>query len=155
MTSRPSLLRSIPFWILVIGSVASLGLGAWIVVSKLDTMIKGLTAQTATTADVYGGQSWVVFGAALVGAGLIGLALALAVAAIGTFLRRPEPVEAVETIAIVDDAAFSDDIVDAPAPTSVPATPEAAAEAAPADAPAAEASAVEDVSDEDVPSTTR
>ena len=83
MTSRPSLARSIPFIVLLIASVAATALGAWIVLSKLASMTTTLTVnqQSATAAlDVYGGPAWVMFGSALLGAGLLGLFGALAVA---------------------------------------------------------------------------
>jgi hypothetical protein len=89
MTSRPSLARSIPFIILLIASVASTALGAWIALSKLMAMTTTLSAtqQSASAAvDVYAGGSWIVFGAALAGAGLIGLFSALAVATLRSFV---------------------------------------------------------------------
>lgn len=89
MTSRPSLARSIPFIVLLIASVAATALGAWIVLSKLASMTTTLTVnqQSATAAlDVYGGPAWVMFGSALLGAGLIGLFGALAVATLRSFV---------------------------------------------------------------------
>ena len=38
MTTRPPLARSIPFWVLLVGSVATTAVGAWLVV----TIILGL-----------------------------------------------------------------------------------------------------------------
>jgi len=89
MTSRPSLARSIPFIVLLIASVAATALGAWIVLSKLASMTTTLTVnqQSATAAlDVYGGPAWVMFGSALLGAGLLGLFGALAVATLRSFV---------------------------------------------------------------------
>lgn len=102
MTSRPSLARSIPFIVLLIASVAATALGAWIVLSKLASMTTTLTVnqQSATAAlDVYGGPAWVMFGSALLGAGLIGLFGALAVATLRSFV----PVAAADD-ADADDA---------------------------------------------------
>ncbi|KHK96866.1 hypothetical protein LK09_13515 [Microbacterium mangrovi] len=105
MTSRPSLARSTPFIILLIASVASTALGAWIALSKLSTMTATLTATTqkATGAlDVYAGGSWIVFGAALATAGLIGLFIALAVATLRSFVpvvAEDEPAAAPEPAA--------------------------------------------------------
>jgi hypothetical protein len=122
MTSRPSLARSIPFIILLIASVASTALGAWIALSKLMAMTTTLSAtqQSATAAvDVYAGGSWIVFGAALAGAGLIGLFSALAVATLRSFV--PAAADAVEQ-PVENDA---DDAADfAPTATSIPASPE-------------------------------
>lgn len=90
MTSRPSLARSIPYIVLVIASVAATALGAWIVLTKLASMTTTLTVnqQSATAAlDVYGGPAWVMFGSALLGAGLLGLFAALAVATLRSFVR--------------------------------------------------------------------
>ena len=50
MTTRPSLVRSIPFWILIVGSLATSAVGAWL--ARHDdsaSMTTGLTAGTATT----------------------------------------------------------------------------------------------------------
>jgi hypothetical protein len=120
--TRPRLGRSIPFLVLIIASAASVILGVWISVSKLATMVAGLAAQTATTGDVYGGQSWVVLGSALVGAGLVGLFGALAIAALRAFVPAaptPEAVTAVEeptsAFADLDEAPASAVVTPAPA----------------------------------------
>jgi hypothetical protein len=126
MTSRPSLARSIPFIILLIASVAATGLGAWIALSKLTAMTSTLSAttQSATAAvDVYAGGSWIVFGAALAGAGLIGLFSALAVATLRSFVPAAAE-ETVEVVAVADGAAAESDVAPAaPAATTVPAAP--------------------------------
>ncbi|SDQ17454.1 hypothetical protein [Microbacterium sp. cf332] len=82
MTVHPRLVRSVPFWILVIGSVAAIGGGAYILIEKLGHMETTILDNTATGVDVYVGQIWAVFGGILVGAGVVGLALALAVGAL-------------------------------------------------------------------------
>jgi hypothetical protein len=97
MTSRPRLLTSIPFWILIVGSVVAGGVGLWIATDKLGTMERGLVDGTATTAQVYGGQSWSVIGGILLGAGVVGLLLALALAAAKSLIPQPE-VAVVESI---------------------------------------------------------
>ncbi|KAA9087121.1 dinucleotide-utilizing enzyme [Microbacterium radiodurans] len=81
MTVHPRLVRSVPFWTLVVLSVAAIGAGAYVLVDKLGTMEATILDGTATGVEVYVGQVWGVFGAVLVGAGVVGLALALAVAA--------------------------------------------------------------------------
>lgn len=82
MISRPRLTRSIPFWLLIAASLASLGAGAYLLLDRLGTMDARLTDGTATNSDVYVGQTWAVLGAVLVGAGVVGLALALTVGAL-------------------------------------------------------------------------
>jgi hypothetical protein len=94
MTARPRLTRSIPFWILIAGSLASIALGTWLVVDKIATMSATLLDGTATGVEVYGGQSWVTLGAALVGAGLVGLVASLFLAVLRSFV----PVAPVESI---------------------------------------------------------
>lgn len=114
MTTRPRLTRSIPFWGLIAGSVASTAFGVWLVVDKIAVMEAGLLDGSATGVEVYGGQSWVILGGAFVAAGLVGLVVSLALAAARSLLPQP-PVEVVEPI---DWAAESDAPVesDAPAP---------------------------------------
>ncbi|MFT3798842.1 dinucleotide-utilizing enzyme [Microbacterium sp.] len=102
-TSRLS--RSIPFWGLVAGSVASVAGGTSLIIDKLVGMDARLTDGSATTSDVYVGQIWGVFGAILIGAGLVGLALALTVGALRSL--SPRPAEVVEAPAW-DDAADTD-----------------------------------------------
>lgn len=89
MTNHPRLVRSIPFWILIAGSVAAIGGGAYILVDKLGNMQTTILDNTATGVDVYVGQIWGVFGGILVGAGIVGLALALAVAALRSLVATP------------------------------------------------------------------
>lgn len=91
MTSRPRLLSNAPFWVLVAGSVASAGAGIWLTLDKLDTMTTTLAAGSATGVEVYAGQAWVVVGAVLIGAGLVGLALALTLAAAASLVKPEEP----------------------------------------------------------------
>ncbi|UUT35231.1 dinucleotide-utilizing enzyme [Microbacterium elymi] len=104
MSARPRLVRSIPFWFLVAGSLAAVAVGGWLVLEKLTTMIVGLDANSATAADVYGGQSWIVVGAALAVAGLVGLVTVLALAVLRSF---------VPATATAADAEAADPIVDA------------------------------------------
>lgn len=81
MTVKPRLVRSVPFWTLVVLSAAAIGAGSYVLVDKLGTMERTIVDGTATGVEVYVGQVWAVFGAILIGAGVLGLALALAVAA--------------------------------------------------------------------------
>ena len=109
MTARPRLTRSIPFWILLAGSLASIALGAWLVVDKIATMSTTLLDGTATGVEVYGGQSWVMLGAALVGAGLVGLIASLFLAVLRSFV----PVAPVTAPESIDWDAESDALTDA------------------------------------------
>ena len=97
MTARPRLTRSIPFWILLAGSLASIALGAWLVVDKIATMSATLLDGTATGVEVYGGQSWVTLGAAFVAAGLVGLIASLFLAVLRSFVTvAPVAVESID-----------------------------------------------------------
>lgn len=98
MTVRPSLVRSIPFWILVAGSVATAAIGAWLTVDKLGIMTVGLADGSATPADVYVGQVWAIIGGILIATGIVGLALALVLAVLRSFV----PVTDVEIIEALD-----------------------------------------------------
>lgn len=102
MTVRPSLVRSIPFWILLVGSLATSAFGAWLAVNTLATMSTALTDGTATPVDVYVGQVWAIVGGVLIATGIIGLALALVLAVLRSFV----PVTDVEIIEAMD---WSDD----------------------------------------------
>lgn len=122
MSTRPPLVRSIPFWGLVVVSLATVAGGWYITTDKLGSMTTTLTDGTATGVDVYVGQSIAQLGGILIGAGIVGILLALGIAALST-LRPHAPVEVVEPI---DWAAEADD-VDAPQSAEP-----AAADAAPA-----------------------
>jgi hypothetical protein len=131
MLTRPSLARSIPFWVLFVGSLASAAYGVLLVVSKIATMEADIKAQSATAAiTVYTGQSWVVLGAALVGAGLVGLAAALFLGVLVRFVPAAD-IEVVEPVVGVEDTTA------APGAPVTPATP--AAESIPATPPVADA----------------
>ncbi|MEJ1092021.1 hypothetical protein [Microbacterium istanbulense] len=116
-----SLSRRIGFWFLAFVSVLSLALGGSLIIGQLGSMNTGLLDGTATAADVYVGQSLVVVGAVLVGAGLLGGMLTVAVS-----LLQAQP------------AATSDE-------TAAPADTTPADEAAEADASAESVEDVEDV----------
>lgn len=96
MKTRPRLVTSIPFWVLVVASLAAIAGGLAIVLNGIDAMEQVLNDPNATVVQVYVGQSWVVVGAAVLGAGAIGIALALALGAAAALTRRPEV--AIETI---------------------------------------------------------
>lgn len=101
MPIRPSLVRSIPFWILLAGSLASVIVGGLLVVDKIGIMSEALLAGTATGVEVYVGQSWIVVGGALIAAGLIGFVAALGLAVVKS-LMPATPVEVFEPIVDAD-----------------------------------------------------
>lgn len=131
--TAPRLSRSIPFWVLVGGSVVAIGGGTYLLVDKLSTMAATLTDGTATGVEVYAGQIWAVLGAILVGAGLVGLALALTVGAARTVVPAA-PVEVVEPPAWEDEVVVAETttvesaVAEPEAPTPVVTEPAAAAE---------------------------
>ncbi|MFE5410226.1 dinucleotide-utilizing enzyme [Microbacterium sp. NPDC056569] len=130
MSTRPRLIRSIPFWGLVAVSLATIAGGWYITTDKLGAMTTTLTDGTATGVDVYVGQSIAQLGSILIGAGVIGVLLALGVAAVST-LRPHPPVEVVEPIDWTSEAETAPELSEAP----TAATDVAPAEAAePADA---------------------
>lgn len=97
MPIRPRLIRSIPFWVLVLASAGTIAAGAYILSDRLVTMTTTLNAGTATGVDVYVGQSVALLGAVLIGAGATGILLALGIAAAAT-LRPVHPVEAAQPV---------------------------------------------------------
>ena len=90
MTTSP-LSRNAPLWVLLAGSFVSAAIGGFVLTSRLITMDARLQDGTATTSDVYVGQTWAGFGAVLVGAGIVGLALALTVAALRPHASTADP----------------------------------------------------------------
>jgi len=127
MTVRPSLVRSIPFWILLVGSLATSVFGAWLAVTTLATMSTALTAGTATPVDVYVGQVWAIVGGVLIATGILGLALVLVLGVLRSFV----PVTDVEIIEALD---WSDDdelVADETPIASAPVATEPAAVAEP------------------------
>ena len=131
MSSRPSLVRSIPFWALVAGSVASLAVGGTILADKIGVMTATLTDGSATGIEVYVGQTLAVFGAVLVGAGVIGILISLDVAAAASL----RPVPAVEVVEPIDwtaeDEAVAETEAEAVAEAEIAPAAEASEPAAP------------------------
>src|SRR5689334_2279594 len=136
MNPRPSLLASIPYWLLVVAPLVVTALGAWILTSKIGAMTTTLTDGSATAVDVYVGPTVALLGAVLIGVGVIGILIALAVAALSS-LRPKGAVEVLEPVAYVEET----DVFAPVAPEAVPAP--AFVEAPVADAPAADADVAE------------
>ncbi|MBS1905337.1 MAG: dinucleotide-utilizing enzyme [Actinobacteria bacterium] len=78
--------RSIPFWILLAASVGLVAAGAVTVLDHLGTMTTTLKNGSATGLEVYAGQSWIVIGAALLGAGALGILLTLSLTVVSALL---------------------------------------------------------------------
>ncbi|GAA1958987.1 dinucleotide-utilizing enzyme [Microbacterium aquimaris] len=116
MTTRPRLVRSIPFWILLAGSAGVAGYGASMVTGTLDSMTTTLLDGSATGVDVYVGQSTAVVGAVLIGAGVLGFLLTLAVATAAT-LRPVTAPEVIEPPRADPDSELEDDATPVEAPT--------------------------------------
>lgn len=87
-----SLTRNLPFWLLLVLSAASAVVGGMLVAGQIGTMTARLLDGTATNVEVYVGPSIVLVGAVLLGAGAVGILLALVLAAAKTLLRAPAPV---------------------------------------------------------------
>jgi len=97
MSTRPRLARSIPFWGLLVVSVGTAAAGAFLLISKVESLTAVLTDNSATAVDVYVGQVIAITAAILLAAGIVGILLTLTVAALAT-LRPVPPVEVVEPI---------------------------------------------------------
>ena len=109
-----SLTRSIGFWLLLVLALASTAVGGWLISGQIGTMTTTLLDGTATGIEVYVGQSLVVVGSALLGAGVLGILLAVALVAVQSLIPAATPVvvepidwtaEADDTTAPVDDDA--------------------------------------------------
>ncbi|MDQ1084391.1 MULTISPECIES: dinucleotide-utilizing enzyme [Microbacterium] len=139
MHTRPRLVTSIPFWVLVAGSLAAIIGGLAIVLNGINAMEEVLNDPNATVVQVYVGQSWVVVGAAVLGAGAVGIVAVLALAAATALTRRADiSVEsidwdsddetAVEPVATAPSAApLAVEDADIETPSTTPAPPQAAA----------------------------
>ncbi|MDC7802527.1 hypothetical protein PP359_01175 [Sphingomonas sp. BLCC-B65] len=102
MPNTARVIRSIPFWVLVGGSLVAVGGGVYLLVDKLTVMASTLADGTATGVEVYAGQIWAVLGAILIGVGLIGLALALTLGTMGSLARGATPSVVAEEIDVVE-----------------------------------------------------
>lgn len=140
MQTRPRLVTSIPFWVLLVLSLASVIGGLVIVFQQIDAMQAVLDDPNATVVTVYVAQSWAIVGAVLLGAGALGILTTLAVAAV--ISTRPRPDVSVETIdwtSEEESAPFAAAPTVAAAATTAPAAPlvlEDADVETPSDAPA-------------------
>jgi hypothetical protein len=87
-----SLTRSIPYWILVVVALVTTVLGGWLVWDNTSTMQRTLLDGTATNVEVYVGQAWITGGSAILAAGVVGVLLALGLAAAKALIPASAPV---------------------------------------------------------------
>ena len=119
MSSQNRLTRSVPYWALVVVSVLTLAGGVALAVPRIGTMEEMLLAGTATGVEVYVGQAWITLAAGLVGAGAVGIILALALAAAKTLVPvRPAVVETIDWEAEAESEPVDEAIEDASADES-------------------------------------
>ncbi len=128
MQTRPRLVTNVPFWVLVIASLAAVIGGLVLVLRQVDAIQSLVNDPNATVVAVYVAQSWVSVGAAVLAAGAIGLASALAVATVVSTRRNPDV--AIETIDWTSDEESAAEQIPAFA-TTTPAAPAVAETAAP------------------------
>ncbi|MFJ6547723.1 hypothetical protein [Microbacterium sp. NPDC091676] len=144
-----TLTRSAGFWLLIVVSLAAVGVGGWMIAGQVGTMTTTLMDGTATGVEVYVGQSLVVVGAVVLGAGLVGLLLSLGLVAARTLVATPVTAATIveqEAPIIQDETVETVETVSAP--REEPALPTAAAELAEPQVDAEPASA-EPQADED------
>lgn len=100
-----SLSRSIGFWLLLVVSLATTAVGAWLISGQIGTMTTTLLDGTATGIEVYVGQSLVVVGAGVLTAGIVGILLTLGLVAARSLVPAPVPaaVEAIDWTAEVNE----------------------------------------------------
>jgi uridylate kinase len=129
MQTRPRLVTNVPFWVLVIASLAAVIGGLVLVLRQVDAIQALVNDPNATVVTVYVAQSWVSVGAAVLAAGAIGLASALAVATVVS--TRTNPDVAIETIDWTsDDESAAEQIPAFATGTAAPASTTPAAETA-------------------------
>ncbi|GLJ62358.1 hypothetical protein GCM10017576_24880 [Microbacterium barkeri] len=107
MTHPARLTRSAAYWTLVLASVLAIAGGLALSLPRIGTMEEMLLNGTATGVEVYVGQAWITLAAGLVGAGAVGLILALALAA-AKALVAPRAAEAQAPAASAEDEPIDD-----------------------------------------------
>lgn len=158
-----SLTRSIGFWLLLVVSLATTAVGAWLISGQIATMTTTLLDGTATGVEVYVGQSLVVVGAGVLAAGIVGILLTLGLVAARALVASPAPavVEAIDWTAAPDETrAPVADTASPVADTASPVTDAAAETDAGSDIAAASAARLDDApakdaNSDDSPSITR
>lgn len=117
-----SLTRSIGFWLLLVVSLATTAVGAWLISGQIGTMTTTLLDGTATGVEVYVGQSLVVVGAGVLAAGIVGILLTLGLVAARSLVPMPAPavVEAIDWTVETDETPAP--VAVAPAVDTTPST---------------------------------
>jgi hypothetical protein len=138
MNTRPRLISSIPFWVLLVASLAAVASGVWVVLDRLERISTAILTQTPEAViEVYQSQSTIIVGAVVLGAGLVGLLITLGVAALSTLRTQPEIV-----VEEIDWTSDDETAVETDAPVLVDDEPVVVSEApdveTPTDAPAPE-----------------
>lgn len=136
-----SLIRSMGFWLLLVVSLATTAVGAWLISGQIGTMTTTLLDGTATGVEVYVGQSLVVVGAGMLAAGIVGILLTLALVAARSLVPAPAPavVEAIDWTVEAEETPAP--VTTTPPADTTPATEEVVdeAEVTRDDAPATDA----------------
>ncbi|EYT59030.1 MULTISPECIES: hypothetical protein [Microbacterium] len=136
-----SLIRSMGFWLLLVVSLATTAVGAWLISGQIGTMTTTLLDGTATGVEVYVGQSLVVVGAGVLAAGIVGILLTLALVAARSLVPAPAPavVEAIDWTVEAEETPAP--VTTTPPADTTPATEEVVdeAEVTRDDAPATDA----------------
>ncbi|MFJ2533941.1 hypothetical protein [Microbacterium maritypicum] len=136
-----SLIRSMGFWLLLVVSLATTAVGAWLISGQIGTMTTTLLDGTATGVEVYVGQSLVVVGAGVLAAGIVGILLTLALVAARSLVPAPAPavVEAIDWTVEAEETPAP--VTTTPPADTTPATEEVVdeAEVTREDAPATDA----------------
>ena len=157
MTTRSRLTTSIPFWVLFVGSLALTGFGAWMVFSRItafeDSVRTGATDQSQQleiSLSTYTVGPLATVGGILLGVGILGLLLTLAVGVIATLLPRP----AVEVIEAIDWSSDDETVLESDErPAAIADEPVVATEPATADErPVAPAAPISEDPDVETPS---
>ena len=120
--------RSISFWILLAASVALTATGAVVALDHLGTMTATLKNGSATGLEVYAGQSWIVIGAALLGAGVLGILISLALAVVSAIVGAAAAPPAVLAPLSFDQTEQTEQNDDAEEALDAPATADGIAE---------------------------
>lgn len=117
MTHPTRITRSAAYWTLVLASVLAIAGGLALSIPRIGTMEEMLLNGTATGVEVYVGQAWITLAAGLVGAGAVGLLLALALAA-AKALVAPRAVE--PAAPSIEDAPVEPAVADEPVAEEAP-----------------------------------
>lgn len=136
------LARRLSIWFLAVVSIAAAVMGATIATGQLSALNTTLTDGSATAADVYVGQSMVIVGAVLLGVGILGGMLTVAVSVLQPSQAQylASPPEAAKETAPTTDSVVPVDV--APA-DETPASAAPAGETPSGETPGSESTAEE------------